>query len=292
MNSPGQAAPEEKLIRAIGVPALAANIVNTTIGASIFVLPGTIAKMLGNAAPIAFMICEIAQGVFVTCFALAGSHVSMTGGLYAYVEVAFGRYIGFLAGLMNFVTNILGVAAVANVLAEAMSAMSPVLATSVARLLILLAIFTGLVAVNVRSVRAGASVVTLVTLVKLIPLLIFIAVGIFYIKPDAITFAAPANHHSLGDAVLLLMFAFFGIEGALTPSGEVQNPARTVPRAIYIAICLTTVVYLLIQFVTQGALGSRLAETTGTPLAIAAAVFLGNFGRNLLLAGQTISSFG
>src|SRR5262249_30375191 len=158
---------------------------------------------------------------------------------YAYVEVAFGRYVGFLAGLMNVVTTVLGVAAVANVLADAMSAMSPMLATSVARVLILLVIFTGLVAVNVRSVRAGATVVTLVTVVKIIPLLVFIAVGIFYIKPEAITLAAPANNHSLGDAVLLLMFAFMGIEGALAPSGEVRNPARTVPRAIYIALGLT-----------------------------------------------------
>ncbi len=292
MGNPEESSAEGKLIRAIGVPALAANIVNTTIGASIFVLPGTMAKMLGNAAPTAFIVCAIAQGVFVTCFALAGSRVSMTGGLYAYVEVAFGRYVGFLAGLMNFVTNLLGVAAVANVLVDALSAMSPALATSAARVVIMLLIFVALVAINVRSVRAGASVVTFVTLVKLIPLLIFIAAGIFYIKPGAISFSTPADNHSLGEAVLLLMFAFFGIEGALTPSGEVRNPARTVPRAIYIAIGLTTVVYLLIQFVTQGALGSHLAENTATPLAVAAAVLLGNFGRTLLLAGQSISSFG
>src|SRR6188508_2180142 len=108
--------PDAQLDRAIGIPGLAANIVNTTIGASIFVLPGTMAHMLGGAAPIAFVVCAIAQAIFVTCFASAGSRVSLTGGLYAYVEVAFGRYTGFLAGLMNFTTNILGVSAVMNVL--------------------------------------------------------------------------------------------------------------------------------------------------------------------------------
>jgi amino acid transporter len=292
MNNASESAAEAKLVRAIGVPALAANIVNTTIGASIFVLPGTMAKMLGHAAPIAFLVCAIAQGIFVTCFALAGSRVSMTGGLYAYVEVAFGRYVGFLAGLTNFITNILGVAAVANVLVDAVSAMSPGLATNFARIVVMLLIFVTLVAINVRSVRAGASVVTFVTLVKLIPLLLFIAVGISYIKPHSIALTTPADSRSLGDAVLLLMFAFFGIEGALTPSGEVRNPARTVPRAIYIAICLTTLVYLLIQFVAQGALGARLAENTASPLAEAASVFLGNFGRMLLLVGAAISSFG
>ncbi len=103
---------EAKLDRAIGIPGLTANIVNTTIGASIFVLPGTMAKMLGGAAPVAFVVCAIAQAIFVTCFAMAGSRVSLTGGLYAYVEVAFGRYVGFLAGLMNCTTAVLSVSAV------------------------------------------------------------------------------------------------------------------------------------------------------------------------------------
>ena len=66
---------------------------------------------------------------------------------------------------------------------------------------------------------------------------------------------------------MLLLFAFFGIEVALIPSGEVKNPARTVPRAIYLALAITTVLYLLIQFVAQGTLGPRLADDTNAPLA-------------------------
>src|SRR2546425_8807725 len=91
---------DEQLVRAIGVPALTANIVNSTIGAGIFVLPALVAKGLGSAAPLAFLACAIAMVLFVTCFAVAGSRVSLTRGLYAYVEVAVGRYVGFLAGLL------------------------------------------------------------------------------------------------------------------------------------------------------------------------------------------------
>src|SRR3954470_24995369 len=131
---------DAQLVRGIGLPALTANIVNTTIGASIFVLPGTMAKMLGGAAPIAFIVSALAQAIFVTCFAIAGSRVSLTGGLYAYVEVAFGRYIGFVAGIMNFTTNLLGVSAVMNVLAAAVGSLSPFLATAVGRLIIMAAV--------------------------------------------------------------------------------------------------------------------------------------------------------
>jgi amino acid transporter len=285
--------PDAQLDRAIGIPGLAANIVNTTIGASIFVLPGTMAHMLGGAAPIAFVVCAIAQAIFVTCFASAGSRVSLTGGLYAYVEVAFGRYTGFVAGLMSFTTNILGVSAVMNVLVDAVAAFSPFFASPVARAALMLVIFVVLAAINIRSVRTGAAAVTFITIIKVLPLLVFVAVGVLYIKPSTLSVSAPVGSSSLGEAVLLLMFAFFGIEGSLTPSGEVRNPARTVPRAIYLALALTTVLYILIQLIALGALGAeRLAGNRVAPLAEAAGVFLGNFGRLLLLAGATISSFG
>ena len=293
MRPNASANPDAQLDRAIGVPGLAANIVNTTIGASIFVLPGTIAGKLGGAAPVAFIVCAIAQAVFVTCFAMAGSRVSLTGGLYAYVEVAFGRYVGFLAGLMNCTTAILSVSAVMNLLVNTAASLSPVFTGGIARFVIMLLVFTGLAAINVRSVRAGAGAVTFITLVKVLPLLLFVGVGVFFIKPEAITLSAPGPDQSLGNAVLLLMFAFFGIESSLTPSGEVRNPARTVPRAIYLALCITTTIYILIQLVAQGTLGGeRLAQSTVAPLAESAGVFLGNFGRLLLLVGATVSSFG
>src|SRR5438046_9186003 len=92
---------DAKLVRAIGIPGLTANIVNATIGAGIFVLPALVSRGLGAAAPLAFVVCAVAMVLFVTCFAIAGSRVSLTGGLYAYVEVAFGRYAGFIGGIRS-----------------------------------------------------------------------------------------------------------------------------------------------------------------------------------------------
>ena len=56
------------------------------------------------------------------------------------------------------------------------------------------------------------------------------------------------------------MFAFVGIEVALIPSGEVKNPARTVPRSAYLALVITTIIYIMIQLVAQGTLGADLAN--------------------------------
>ena len=283
---------DHQLIRAIGIPGLTANIVNSTIGAGIFVLPALVAKGLGPAAPLAFVCCAIAMMLFVTCFAIAGSRVSLTGGLYAYVEVAFGRYVGFLAGVLYGITALGAVAGVVNVLVNSIAIVAPFLGNPVMRIVVMLVVYGSLVGINIRGVRGGAGAVTVVTFAKLLPLLLFISVGIFFIHPANIGWSAWPSSKSLGDSVILLIFAFVGIEVALIPSGEVKNPARTVPRAAYLALVLTTIIYITIQLVAQGTLGSDLANYKDAPLAEAAAKFLGNIGRTTLLAGATISAFG
>jgi amino acid transporter len=89
-----------------------------------------------------------------------------------------------------------------------------------------------------------------------------------------------------------LLFAFLGIESALTPSGEVRNPARTVPRAILAAITIVTALYIALQLVAQGVLGPALATSTQAPLAETAKRALGNWGQSLVLVGAAVSTFG
>ena len=283
---------DHQLVRGIGIPALTANIVSSTIGAGIFVIPATVAQGLGPAAPLAFVCCAIAMVLFVTCFAVAGSRVSLTGGLYAYVEVAFGRYVGFLAGVLYGLTALGAVAGVVNVLVNSVAVIAPFLGDPVMRIVVMLLVYGSLVLINIRGVREGAGAVTVITFAKVLPLLLFIGVGIFFIHPVNLTWSAWPGSKALGDSVILLIFAFVGIEVALIPSGEVKNPSRTVPRAAYLALVITIIIYIMIQLVAQGTLGSELANYKDAPLAEAAAKFLGNIGRTVLLAGATISAFG
>src|SRR5205823_1455879 len=266
---------DEKLVRGIGIPALTANIVSSTIGAGIFVIPAIIAKGLGPAAPLAFVCCAIAMVLFVTCFAIAGSRVSLTGGLYAYVEVAFGRYVGFLAGILYFLTALGAVAGVVNVLANSVALVVPFLGGPVMRVVVMFAVYALLVLINIRGVREGARAVTVITVAKLLPLLLFVCAGIFFINGPNLHWGGWPSSKSLGDAVILLIFAFVGIEVALIPSGEVKNPSRTVPRSAYLALMVTTIIYILIQIVAQGTLGTDLAKYPDAPLAESAAKFLG-----------------
>jgi amino acid transporter len=283
---------ETGLVRAIGVRALSASIVNATIGAGIFVLPAVVAAHIGAAAPLAYLVCGVTMGLIVTCFAMAGSRVSATGGVYAYVEVAFGPFVGFLAGVLYWLSAVMGSAGIAAALVESVGLVVPAVNPPLGRLAFLALIFAALAALNVRGVRTGARVVELVTLAKLAPLALFVAAGVFFVPPSALAWPGTPASAALGETVLLLVFAFVGIEVALVPSGEVKSPERTVPRAIFLALATTTILYMAVQFVAQGVLGARLGQSSDAPLADAAAVFLGHTGRLLVLAGAMVSMFG
>lgn len=280
------------LVRALGVPGLAANIVNTTIGAGIFVLPASVAVLMGAAAPLAFVACAAAMGLMVTSFALAGSRVSVTGGIFGYAESAFGRYFGFIAGALLFINACLGVSSVGSAFTGFVGKLFPIMASQTAKMLLLLAVFTLLAFINIRGVKSGARAVGTVTIAKLIPIFIFIGAGLFFIQPELIAWPGWPGTKPLGESVLLLVFAFSGIEIALAPSGEVKNPSRTVPRAIFTALVTTTLLYIGIQFVAQGVLGPDMPQHKDAPLAEAASRFLGTAGGLLILIGAIISAFG
>lgn len=284
---------EEGLIRAVGVRGLTAGIVNYTIGAGIFVLPAVVASRVGGAAPVIYLICAAAMSLIVLCFADAGSRVSLSGGTYAYAEVAFGPFVGFMVAMtLWFGSAVLACAAVANVTMDALATLIPGLGTPLIRAVLIALMFGILAAVNIRGVKIGSGVVQTVTLAKLTPLLILAVVGLFAIDAKNLTWPGMPSSSETARTAVILIFAFTGVESALTPSGEVKDPARTVPRSVFIALGLVTVLYIVLQIVAQGILGSELATNTKSPLAEAALRAIGPAGKTLVLVGTAISTFG
>jgi amino acid transporter len=283
---------DDLLVRGIGIPGLTANIVNATVGAGIFALPAAVAGQIGSASPVAYLICAVAMCLFVTSFAMAGSRVSLTGGLYAYVEVAFGRYVGFIGGVLYFLTAILAVSGIVDLIAASFAGLIPGLGAWVGRTGVILFTLAGLTIVNVRGVRAGTRAVETITLVKLAPLLLFVVVGLFFVHTSALSWNGWPAGDKLGRSVLQLLFAFVGVEVALVPSGEVKEPYRTVPRAIYMALFVTALLYLGIQLVAQGLLGEKLAAAGDVALGEAAARIVGPLGRTVMLVALAVSAIG
>ena len=284
--------PDAQLVRAIGPARLTVTIINLMVGAGIFVLPATVASGLGRGAPVAYLVCAALMALIVTCFAAAGSRVSLTGGLYAYIEVAFGPFVGFVAGVLYAVMAAFAVASVASALAGSIMALAPAIATAAWRAALLAAIFATVALVNIRGVTPGARLIELVTAAKLLPLFVLLAAGLPMLRADRVMVEHMPSGSLLGQTSIVLIFVFAGIEVALVPSGEIRNPATTVPRAVYAGLAFTTLLYLAIQAVAQSTLGPALQEFAAAPLAEAAGRLLGHPGRTLVLAGAIVSMFG
>jgi APA family basic amino acid/polyamine antiporter len=282
---------EQSLVRALGTWGLAANIVNVTVGGGIFRLPAAASAALGAAAPVAYLVCAVAMGLIVLCFAEAGSRVSLTGGLYAYVEVAFGPLVGFLTGAMLWAGITAATAAVSSFFADALTALIPALAIGQARAASLVIVLVTLAALNIAGVRGASRFNVVMTLAKLLPLLLLVILGAASVNRGNLAWHASPASSDVARASAVLIFAFLGVETALVPSGEVRDTSKAVPRAIFIAMAIVTLLYLAIQIVTQGILGPALVGQK-TPLAEAAAVALGAPGRALILVGSAVSIFG
>ena len=283
---------EASLVKSIGTLGLAASIVNVTIGGGIFRLPADMAATLGATAPIAYLLCAVVMGLVVLCMAEAGSRVSLTGGVYAYVGVAFGPFAGFLTGFLLWMVMTFVMAAVATVLMASVGALVPALSSWGASAAVIVTVYGIFATINILGVSRGANVNTVLTVAKILPLLMLMAGGLFAIDSANLAIADPPTIATLARSSILLIFAFAGIEAALIPGGEIRNPVRTVPAAIFIAMIAITALYAGLQFVAQGVLGPALATSKAAPLADAANVAIGGWARNLLLVGAVISTLG
>jgi len=281
------------LKREIGVWGLVSNSINIVVGAGIFVLPAIVAERLGTASVLAYGICGVLIVLMMLCFAEIGSRIIVTGGAYAYIEVAFGRYAGFLTtNIFIFGAAIMANAAVANVLADTLAYFFPVFKTQAIRVLLFVTMFASFAYLNIRGVKKGMFLVKFNTVAKLTPLLFIILFGWLSFSPSNFSWTSTPSLTDLGEVSLILLFAFIGIETGLNVSGEIKNPQKTIPKGIMLSALTVVLLYTLIQITAQGVLGETLPNFKDAPLAEVGKAMIGPLGATLVVVGACFSMFG
>ncbi len=283
----------ENLKREIGVRSLALAIVNITAGSGIFVIPAIIAQDLGAAAILAYLVCGLLIFLIGLCFAELGSKTSVSGGVYNYIETAFGPYAGFLANNIYWLGGcIVSDAAIANAMVDTLKSVFPFLDTELNRIIFLVLVFGGITFINIRSVKNGVRLIEFATLGKLIPLIAVVIAGAVFASPENLRWTIEPTLSNLGAASLLLFFAFIGIDGPLSNGGEIKDPKRTVPLGIFFGIGTVLLLYLSIQLVTQGVLGANITAHKDAPLAAVAGIAFGKAGSLIIIAAAALSMLG
>ena len=257
---------EAALVRAVGGVSLAAAIINIIVGSGIFLLPALLFTRMGSSAPLAFLAGALAIVPIALCFAAIGSRAATTGGPYTYVAAAFGPFPGFVAGALMWICNAASSGAVASALFLQVARAWPQFDEPVARTAFMIVLYTVLIALNAFGVKLGARAITVLATLKLTPLFVLASIGLFFVDWSQISWLAIPSWSTLGASMVLVMFAYSGMETALIPSGELRDASHSVPRATMAAILVVVLLYMGIQIVCQGILGPTLA-TSKVPLA-------------------------
>jgi basic amino acid/polyamine antiporter, APA family len=278
------------LKRALGRWDLTALGVNQVIGGAIFLWPAQVAAQVGAWSPIGYILIGMLSLSVALCFAELSSRFDSTGGPYLYARAAFGEFVGFEIGWMQWFSRATSQASIMAATAIALGYYWPALTMGWPRAAFLIALTLAFGGVNVRGVRESSTVVNVLTIGKLVPLAIFIVVGLAYIEPSRLTALPPITLQQSLAAGLLFIFIFGGYEVVPVPAGESLDPRRDIPFAMVATIVSVMIVMTLTQVVAQGVLPDLAGHAT--PIADAAAAFMGATGALLIGLGSVVSMTG
>jgi len=281
--------------RKLGLWMCTALVVGNMIGSGVFLLPATLAAY-GGISMVGWLFTAAGAVFLALAFARLSRIIPKAGGPYAYTRHAFGDFAGFLVAWGYWISIWVGNAAIAVALVGYLAvfwsplAEVPLLAGGTALGCIWL-----LTWVNAEGVRKAGLVQLVTTVMKLVPLVGIATIGLLFINMDNFTpfnLSGDSPLSAVTATAALTLWAFLGLESATVPTGDVENPERTIPRATILGTLLTAVVYILGTFAVMGVIPpAALAESTA-PFADAASEMFGPWAAYAVAVGASISCFG
>src|ERR1043166_5581151 len=227
------------------------------------------------------------------------------GGQYAYLRDAYHPLVAFLYGWgLLLVIQTCGMAAVAVTFARYFLELTNLHVSDGAVAIVALATLT---VINCLGVRAGGTVQSLLMVLKIIAIAALIVCGLALAAPQAFTppqepatsgtggvaFTLSFNLlTTIGAAMVPVLFAFGGWQTASFVSGEIREPRKNLPRALFIGVTGVIVLYLAVNFVYVHALGASGLANTKTPASDVMRLALGSTGARAIAAGIAISTLG
>ena len=211
---------------------LTALVINSIIGSGIFGLPSVVAGYVGRQSPLAYLVAAAGIGFIIACFAEVASQFGSAGGPYLYAREAFGRFIGIEIAWLLLLVRLTAAAAAANLFTNYLAEFWPGVQEPVTRLSMLAVLIGFIAALNIRGVKSGAAASNIFTVAKLAPLILFVIAGAVFLSrahptiPGELRSSASVPVRNWLEAVLVLMFAYGGFEGAVIPMAEAKDPRR------------------------------------------------------------------
>ena len=288
--------------------------VGAMIGAGIFVLTGLAAGEAGPASILSFALNGLVTLITAFAYAELASAVPRAGGGYSFVRMAFPGATGFVAGWMLWFAYTVACSLYAlgfgGYFWEFFLKYFPNLAESIHTILrqhSVVLVVTAIIAsffiwLNMRGAEVTGKTENVLTLSKIAILLVFIFFGLSQIFSEPtqsfkhFTPFFPKGFSGVFVAMGLTFIAFEGYDLIATVAEEIKSPEKNIPRATFIALGITIIIYLLILFVSLGAISGTepswefLGRFKETAIVRAAEAFMPAFGVGLIVFGGLLST--
>ena len=251
------------LKREIGLFGATALGIGAIIGSGIFIVTGIVAGVAGPAMIFSVIIAGIIAVFSAMSVAELGAFIPEEGGTYAYAQKLISPFAGFIAGWIWIFSNIFVGAAVSLGFAHYFVTLFPAVPIKIIAVIICL-IF---IFMNYIGLKESVLFNDLLVTAKVLILLFFIAFGLGFFQPGNFTPFAPEGSMGVLSGAALIFFAYTGFARVTIMAEEVKNPEKTIPRSIYLALAISTVIYLLVTIVAVGLAGAPALAHSGSPLA-------------------------
>lgn len=260
---------DSPLKRTISLPMLALYGLGTIIGAGIYVLVGEIAGHAGIFAPVAFLVAAIVATFTGFTYGELAARLPFSGGEAVYVNAAFDRrWLSALTGWAVVLTGVVSAAALVNGFSGYFLVFVELPEWWV--ILALLAMLGGIAAWGIQQSAWSAAIMTVLSVAGLIWVLVVSFAAIDFRAIEIGDFVPPLDMAAWSGIFIggfLAFYAFVGFEDMVNVAEEVQHPERTIPRAILIALGISTVLYALVAFAAVFTLPVDKLQSSRAPLA-------------------------
>jgi APA family basic amino acid/polyamine antiporter len=269
MTEPLQLA-EPQLKRRLGLWVTVITGVGVILGSGIYVLVGVAAGEAGNAVWLSFLIAAAVAGLTGLSYARLSRLKPKDAPEFQFVGMAFRPWLAFLAGWLILWAVVISSSAVALGFAGYLSYLAGTPVIPVAIGLVLACSIVVFLGIGESALLAG-----ILTFVEVAGLVFIVAVGVPHFGEVNIM-EMPMGVVGTVGAASLVFFAYLGFEGMANLSEEMKNPEKDLPRAILLALGISTLLYILVALSAISVVDWQTLGQSDAPLALVAAQVLGD----------------
>lgn len=246
-------------------------VIGSQIGSGVFLLPASL-SLLGPMSLLGWISSSLGAVLLALVFAKLSLHVVRGGGPHAYIERAFGPTAAFFAAWTYWIIS--WVSSIAVIIAS-VGYLSPLLGVTDPKITLLLQItvFAITTWINLRGATVAGSVEFVLTILKCVPLIVIPCIAICYLNPSYFVPFNPENLNffgSMNTATIMTFWGFVGLEAATTTAAMVENPTKTIPRAVVLGTVVVALIYILNSIAITGVVPRSTLLTTQAPYVDAA----------------------